>query len=147
MNGSNVLWGLLTSDYLLLLIKSSKISLEEGREFLRTPVRTCVLAKKSTCNACMFPALQGCWDFYECMACPVFWTNFLQIAPFSVIGHSIIVINLTLIEFYYRSDIRLWLWQGTCLFVIIIASQPAGAVVPDTNDSLSRLSVCGVCSV
>lgn len=55
------------------------------------------------------------------------------------------MINLTAIEFYYKSDIYLWLWQGACLFVIIISSQPAGAVVPDSASDNQPTQIKGVC--
>ena len=75
----------------------------------------------------------------------MFQTDFLQIVPFSLAGHDIIVINLTIIEFYYKTDICLWLWQEACPFVIIISSQPAGAMESDTAQMTVCLTGLDVC--
>jgi hypothetical protein len=91
---------------------------------------------------CMSPSHRDLWDSCGYIACPVFWTDFLQIASFILTGHGIIVINLTIIEFYYKSDICLWFWQGACLLVIIIASQPRLRCQTQMIVSTARLSMC-----
>ena len=87
----------------------------------------------------------GSWGFCRYVALLVFQTDFLQIVPFSLAGHDIIVINLTIIEFYYKTDICLWLWQEACPFVIIISSQPAGAMESDTAQMTVCLTGLDVC--
>ena len=68
-------------------------------------MRPHVLAKKSTCDLCFLPveaagvsALHGSPNVLDRFPpnCSIFTT-----------GHNIIVINLAIIEFYYKSDICL----------------------------------------
>lgn len=109
-----------------------------------------VLAKKCTRDLCFLPVRAA-----GVSAVTLYSPNVLDRFPpncsICTAGHNIIVINLAIIEFYYKSDICLWLWQKAWFFVVI-SSQPAlelqcqalhkwQSIQPDRKS----VWVCGVC--
>ena len=142
---------LLNSDYSLLLIKqSTKIKDHYWRErnvsgpqwgpmsWPRSPPVICV------------SCLSGLPEFLELHGSPNVLDRFPPNCSIFTTGRNIIVINLAIIEFYYKSGICLWLWQKAWFFVII-SSQPAGAAMPgltqmtSQSNQIENTCECGVC--
>lgn len=92
-NESDMAWAKLGSGYLWLLIMSTNVKYRRGRaNCSRGLLWGRVLWPRSPPAIHLCPACLGLWDFCKYTAYPVFWTDLLQIAPFSQTGYSIIVI-------------------------------------------------------
>ena len=92
-NESDTPWAKLGSGYLWLLIMSTNVKYRRGRaNYSQGLLWGRALWPRSPPAIRLCPACLGLWDFCKSTAYPVFWTDLLQIAPFSQTGNSIIVI-------------------------------------------------------